>query len=107
MVEAGDFALEVGHHSRDLPLSRTVSISAPSLAPPITRDSTLDEWGVDPRARRLLQEAIGHGGNDPFADPAVLAVIGSMPMSTLAAFPAVSIDHETLDELARRWAEGE
>jgi hypothetical protein len=28
-----------------------------------------------------------------------------MPMSTLAAFNGMSIDHDTLDELARRWHE--
>jgi hypothetical protein len=29
-------------------------------------------------------------------------VIGTMPMSTLAGFPGMSIDHDTLDKLAER-----
>jgi hypothetical protein len=35
----------------------------------------------------------------------LVSVIGSMPMSTLAAFSGMSIDHDTLDELSRRWQE--
>ena len=31
-----------------------------------------------------------------------MAVIGTMPMSTLAGFPGMSIDHDTLDKLAER-----
>lgn len=36
-------------------------------------------------------------------EPASSSVIGTMPMSTLAAFSGMSIDHDTLDELALRW----
>jgi beta-glucosidase len=32
VVEAGEFAIEVGHHSRDLPLVRSVAVEAPSIA---------------------------------------------------------------------------
>ena len=39
VVEAGEFAVEVGQHSRDLPLTGTVTIDAPSIAAPITSAS--------------------------------------------------------------------
>jgi beta-glucosidase len=103
VVEAGDFAVEVGHHSRDLPLSRTVIVDAPSIAAPLTADSTLHEWIADPVGAELLAEAAASGQPDPTRDPELVAVVGTMPMSTLAAFRGMSIDHDTLDKLVERW----
>jgi beta-glucosidase len=103
VVEAGEFAVEVGHHSRDLPLTRTVSIDAPSIAAPITPDSSLHEWMADPIALALIKEAVAAGQPDPTRDAELVAVIGTMPMSTLAAFSGMSVDHDTLDKLAERW----
>ena len=102
-VEAGDFAVEVGHHSRDLPLIETVTIDAPSIAAPLTADSTLHEWMADPVGAALLAEAAAGGQPDPTHDPELVAVIGTMPMSTLAAFGDMSLDHDTLDKLVERW----
>ena len=103
VVEAGEFAVEVGHHSRDLPLTGTVSIDAPSIAAPITPDSSLHEWMADPVALALIKEAVAAGQPDPTRDAELVAVIGTMPMSTLAAFSGMSVDHDTLDKLAERW----
>jgi beta-glucosidase len=103
VVEAGEFAVEVGHHSRDLPLTGTVTIDAPSIAAPITAGSSLHEWMADPDALALIREAVAAGQPDPTRDAALVAVIGTMPMSTLAGFPGMSIDHDTLDKLAERW----
>jgi beta-glucosidase len=103
VVEAGEFAIEVGRHSRDLPLSRTVAIEAPSIAPPLTANSTLHEWMADPAGLALIKEAVAAGQHDPTRDEELVAVIGTMPMSTLAAFQGMSIDHDTLDKLVERW----
>jgi beta-glucosidase len=105
VVEAGEFAIEVGRHSRDLPLTRTVTVDAPSIAAPITAGSTLHEWMADPVAAALIKEAVAEGATDPTRDPELVSVIGTMPMSTLAAFEGMSIDHDTLDALAQRWRE--
>ena len=102
MVEAGEFAIEAGPHSRDLPLTRTVTVDAPSIAPPLTADSTLHEWMADPKGLELIKEAVAAGQHDPTRDKELVAVIGTMPMSTLAGFPGMSIDHDTLDKLAER-----
>ncbi|HEY7815040.1 MAG TPA: glycoside hydrolase family 3 C-terminal domain-containing protein [Nakamurella sp.] len=104
VVESGEFAIEVGSHSRDLPLSAVVGIDAPSIAP-ITAGSTLHEWMADPVALGLIAEAVAAGQPEPTRDPELVAVIGSMPMSTLAGFSGMSIDHDTLDELVERWRE--
>jgi beta-glucosidase len=103
VVEAGEFAIEVGRHSRDLPLSRTVAVDAPSIAAPLTADSTLHEWMADPIGLALIEEAVAGGQPDPTRDPELVAVVGTMPMSTLAAFGGMSLDHDTLDDLAERW----
>jgi len=102
VVEAGEFAVEVGHHSRDLPLIGTVTVDAPSIAPPLTADSTLHEWMADPQGLALIEEAVAAGQHDPTRDKELVAVIGTMPMSTLAAFEGMSIDHDTLAELVDR-----
>ena len=36
-------------------------------------------------------------------DAELVAVIGTMPMSTLAGFGGMSLDHDTLDKLVERW----
>jgi len=102
VVEAGEFAVEVGHHSRDLPLARSVTIDAPSIAPPLTADSTLHEWMADPTGLALIREAVAAGQPDPTRDAELVSVIGTMPMSTLAAFQGMSVDHDTLDKLVER-----
>ena len=58
-----------------------------------------------PVALGLIAEAVAAGQPDPTRDPELVAVIGSMPMSTLAGFSGMSIDHDTLDELVGRWRE--
>jgi beta-glucosidase len=103
VVEAGEFAIEVGHHSRNLPLTHTVTIDAPSIAAPLTADSTLHEWMADPIGAELIAEAVAAGQTDPTRDKELVSVIGTMPMSTLAAFRGMSIDHDTLDKLVDRW----
>jgi beta-glucosidase len=105
VVESGEFAIEVGHHSRDLPLTRTVRVEAPSIAAPLTVDSTLHEWMADPVGLALIHEAVRTGQPDPTRDPELVSVIGTMPMSTLAAFQGMSVDHDTLEKLADRWRE--
>jgi beta-glucosidase len=103
VVEAGEFAIEVGHNSRELPLTQTVTVDAPSIAAPLTVDSTLHEWMADPVGLELIREAVAGGQPDPTRDKELVSVIGTMPMSTLAAFQGMSIDHHTLDKLAERW----
>ena len=102
VVEGGEFAVEVGRHSRDLPLARSVTIDAPPIAPPLTADSTLHEWMADPTGLALIREAVAAGQPDPTRDAELVSVIGTMPMSTLAAFQGMSVDHDTLDKLVER-----
>ena len=103
VVEAGDFVVEVGSHSRDLPLSHTISVDAPSIAAPLTADSTLHEWAQDPVGRELLAEAVAAGEPDPLSEEELVKVVGTMPMSTLAAFGSMSLSRAALDAATSEW----
>ena len=102
-VEAGDFTIGVGSSSRNLPLTQTVTIEAPTLSDPLTRDSTLQEWISDPSGRELIEGEVGQGQPAAVLTDEFIAVIGNMPMSTLANFDGMSLDHDALDRIAGQW----
>jgi beta-glucosidase len=102
-VEAGDFVVGVGPNSRDLPLSETITIDAPRLARPLGRNSTLHEWMSDPTGRQLMEREIANGQPAAALDEELLVVIGTMPMSTLASFGGMSLDHDALDRCTAEW----
>jgi beta-glucosidase len=105
VVEAGDFVIGVGPHSRDLPLTATVTVEAPSLAAPLDRDSTLQEWMSDPIGRRLVEREVAGGQPAAVLEEELITVIGTMPMSTLANFGGMSLDHDALDRVSDAWRE--
>jgi beta-glucosidase len=102
-VEAGDFVIAVGSHSRDLPLTATVTVEAPSLAAPLNRDSTLQEWMSDPIGRQLIEDEVKNGQSAAVLEDELISVIGNMPMSTLANFGGISFDHDALDRVSDAW----
>ena len=101
-VEAGDFVIAVGRHSRDLPLTETVAVEAPSLAAPLTAGSTLEEWMADDHGRELLLAQLASSGS-PGLDDDLVAVIGNFPMSALANFNGMLLDRPTLDRISAQW----
>jgi beta-glucosidase len=103
VVEAGDFVIAAGPNSRDLPLRTTVTVEAPALAAPLTRDSTLQEWMSDPIGRQLVEGEVTGGQPAAVLDDELISVIGTMPMSTLANFGGMSLDHDALDRAADAW----
>ena len=102
-VEAGDFTIGVGSSSRNLPLSQTVTVEAPTLSEPLTRDSTLQEWVSDPTGRQLIEAEVAQGQPAAVLAAEIIDVIGTMPMSTLANFGGMSLDHEALDRISAEW----
>ncbi len=102
-VEAGEFVVEVGRHSRDLPLAASITVDAPPVALPLGPGSSLHEWVADPVGRELLSEVASQGGRDVLADEDLLMVIGSMPMSSLAAFEGMAVGPEGLDRLVAEY----
>ncbi len=102
VVESGEFVLRLGTSSRDLPHALSVHLDAPSINAPLSRDSTLHEWLADPKGARLLMEAGGTAASGPLAEPGLLEVVGTMPMSTLADFGMAGFSHDALEELVSR-----
>ncbi len=106
VLEAGDFEIGVGASSRDLRLHRTVRVDAPRVAPPLEAMSTLEEWLDDPAGAEALADHLGldeHGRlRGPLGDEELVRVIGNFPMSALAGFPIVDLDHAGLADLVAR-----
>ena len=102
-LEAGEFVVEVGTSSRNLPLSASLDVDAPRLAADLPRDSTLEEWMADPYGAELLRREVAGGQGE--LDPELVTIIGNMPMSTLANFGGMSLDHDALDRVALDWKE--
>jgi beta-glucosidase len=103
VVEAGEFVVAVGANSRDLPLRSAITVQAPALAVPLNRDSTLQEWMNDPVGRHLIEAEVKNGQPAAVLEEELITVIGTMPMSTLANFGGMSLDHDALDRLADAW----
>ena len=99
-VEEGDFTISVGTSSRDFVASVPVFVAAPSLARPITEDSSLEEWLADDTARSIINAVFDGRPQKPlFLDPAVLKVISNMPMRRIAASDSSGLAHDELDAM--------
>jgi beta-glucosidase len=106
VLEPGEFALAVGASSRDLRLTATIDVTGPPVRVPLDGMATLQEWLADPDGATLLRQAVGTDeagrprgilGNDE-----LLAVIGNFPVSSLAAFPGLGLDHGIVRDLLDR-----
>ncbi len=84
VVEPGDFDVEIGADSRTILLTERITVDGPSVAAPLTADSTLLEWLQDPVGSGLLVPLKNHSAL--LQDEHLVQVIGTMPMSTLAGF---------------------
>jgi beta-glucosidase len=96
----------VGASSRDLRLAATIEVDAPPRAVRLDGMATLQEWLADPAGGPLIREVIGTDDagrlRGPLADDHLVTVIGNFPVSTLAAFPGIGLDHQIVDELLER-----
>lgn len=101
VVEAGEFLIDAGPHSRDLPLNESVRVEAPSVASPLNEDSSLQEWLADPVGSQVLVEAHGEEGKltGMFADEHLITVIGNFPLERLMSFPGSPIPRTELPAL--------
>jgi beta-glucosidase len=108
VLEPGTFDIAVGASSRDLRLAATVDVAAPPLPVRLDAMATLQEWLADVDGAAALREAVGTGVDGRprgiLGDPQLISIIGNFPISTLAAFGDLGIDHGTVTELARRFA---
>src|SRR4029453_12161601 len=69
-VEAGAFEIAAGSSSRHLAETHTITLDAPGLALPLTKDSTLQEWLADDKGRAPLESE--HPATPLVKDPEVV-----------------------------------
>ena len=94
-VETGDFTIEVGASSRDLPLKGTVRVeSTVELPRHYTPDSIYLDIMADPRAAQIMQEFMrktmeifGHEEQDGTTDAAKEAVTEDMTLAMMKYMP--------------------
>ncbi|ADB32371.1 glycoside hydrolase family 3 domain protein [Kribbella flavida DSM 17836] len=103
VLEGGDFELAVGASSRDLRLRTTLDVPAPPLHPRLGPMATLEEWLDHPAGGPALRAAVGvdaHGNAQGIlAAPELLKMIGNFPISSIAGFPGLGLDQQSLADL--------
>ena len=106
VLEPGEFTLAVGASSRDLRLTTTIEIDGPPPRVPLNDMATLEEWLADPEGGPLLREEVGTDDDGRprgiLGNEELLPVIGNMPISTLAAFPGLGLNHDLVSRLLQR-----
>jgi beta-glucosidase len=63
----------------------------------------LHEWMSDAAGRRLIEQEVTAGQPAAVLSDELISVVGTMPMSTLANFGKMSLDHAALDRVAQAW----
>lgn len=98
VVESGDFAIEVGSSSRDLPLTGGIHLDVPRLATRLYEESTVDEWMADTEAMAALQARVRErDGQSWEIPPALLAVVGGQPLRRFVKFPGSKVSVADVD----------
>jgi beta-glucosidase len=88
-------------------LTATISIQAARRRPPLTTDSTLQEWKDDPIAGPELVRAVGVTDDGVpvgiLGDEELTKVIGNFPLRTLVAFTGLGITEDVVSQLTARF----
>lgn len=99
-LESGDFEIGIGASSRDLRLTATVSVPAPPLTRPLELDSTVGEWLAHPTGGPVLLQAMNAmQGSGVAADPTILGMVASLPLSRLIAMSGHRLDTENINRI--------
>ncbi|GIF12123.1 glycoside hydrolase family 3 C-terminal domain-containing protein [Actinoplanes teichomyceticus] len=109
VVEDGEYVFEVGASSRDIRATVTRHVGGDAARVPLTADSSVGEWFADPRGARLLGEAFtaaaAAAGDSALAalttDPAMVMMMGSLPLHRMAAFPGSPLTADMVEKLVR------
>ncbi|GIE31599.1 glycosyl hydrolase [Actinoplanes italicus] len=104
IVEGGEYLIEVGASSRDVRASTTVHVAGDPARVPLTTESSVGEWFADPRGAEVLGAAFAaSAGDGPMsamtANPEMLMMLGSLPLSRMASFPGSPLSAADLDKL--------
>ena len=101
-VETGEFEIQIGRSSRDIVLTKTVTVESTVKLPVVyTTDTTMGDVRRDPRAWKVLQETVTGGmfgpepegersdaANEALSDEMMAAMIEYMPLRGPISFGA-------------------
>ncbi|BEL08795.1 glycoside hydrolase family 3 C-terminal domain-containing protein [Actinoplanes sichuanensis] len=106
IVEDGEYLVEVGSSSRDVRASVTVHVAGDPARVPLTSESSVGEWMADPRGAEVLGAAFAAAAGQSeglmasmTANPEMLMMLGSLPLSRMAAFPGSPLNAGDLEKL--------
>jgi beta-glucosidase len=104
VLEPGEFRIDVGASSRDIRLTRSLTVNGTPPAQPLTGMSTLTEWLADPAGARALRAVLGTGPDGRprgiLSSEELVRMLGGFPLSTLAVFGA-GPTHEQIESLVK------
>ncbi|GAA4976867.1 glycoside hydrolase family 3 C-terminal domain-containing protein [Actinoplanes utahensis] len=106
IVEGGEYVLQVGSSSRDIRATVTVHVAGDPARVPLTAESSVGEWFADPRGAEVLGAAFAAAAGEAegimsamTANPEMLMMLGSLPLSRMATFPGSPLNAGDLDKL--------
>jgi beta-glucosidase len=104
IVEDGEYVIDVGTSSRDVRAATSVFVAGDPARVPLTAESSVGEWFADPRGAEVLGAAFASAAGDgPMsamtANPEMLMMLGSLPLSRMASFPGSPLNAADLDKL--------
>ncbi|MEU4161403.1 glycoside hydrolase family 3 C-terminal domain-containing protein [Actinoplanes sp. NPDC026670] len=106
IVEDGEYLIEVGSSSRDVRAAVTVHVAGDPARVPLTSESSVGEWMADPRGAEVLGAAFASAAGQSeglmasmTANPEMLMMLGSLPLSRMAAFPGSPLNAGDLEKL--------
>ena len=90
VVEGGEYVVEVGASSRDLPQRVTVAVAGDRLRVPMGLDATLGEVLATPVGQQVVMAALTGSGRTAAlaADPEMMQMLSSFPVARLGGFGA-------------------
>lgn len=112
VLEGGEYTIEVGASSRDIRQNDVVTVDGDDLTVLLTTSSTLEEWLSHPTGgpalARVLEDAARQGNQlaAMLTDPEGRSLIGSFPLTRLAAFPGSPLTPVQVEGLSDSVASG-
>jgi beta-glucosidase len=101
-LESGEFEIGVGASSRDLRLTSIVQVDAAEPIPELTLDASVGEWLAHPTGGPVLLKAMnGVEGSGAAADPDIMRMIESLPLSRFIAMSSGRMNTTELEEFAQ------
>ncbi|WP_337059464.1 glycoside hydrolase family 3 C-terminal domain-containing protein [Kineococcus sp. G2] len=97
VVEGGEFQVRVGASSRDVRLTRSITLDGDDVRLPLTAQSPVDAWLAHPAAGPAVREALGEGQwTAMLDDPQHGQMMRAIPLVRLTRFPGFPIAEDDL-----------